>query len=160
MHTDSGALQEAIALSMDDWRRQILIESAGLFWIGAELGILFAVWVGRRRLQTGPPFVPRLFAPEKRALAAGAAVFALLSAAILARHWMLEQPHAYLLEGLALDGAQFEQRFLDRTREHLAVWSAFVVAWVALECAIVWQGVRGFLLLRARLLRDPERASP
>jgi hypothetical protein len=130
---------------MRDVHSQILrmagLESAGLFWISAELAILFMMIAARRHVQTRP-LPPRLEFQngEKRRAVAWGLGFFLLAALVLGRHV------AYALETLPHDAAPV---LIGRARVHMAVWSGFVTAWVCLEVAIVYQGLRGYLALKS-----------
>ncbi|HUW62391.1 MAG TPA: hypothetical protein VMZ06_15405 [Candidatus Bathyarchaeia archaeon] len=141
---------------MRDVYSQILrtagLESAGLFWIGAELAILFMMIAARRHIQARP-LPPRLELQdnEKRRARAWCFAFLVLAAIVLGRH---------VVNALAPLPQNATALLIGRVRVHLAVWSGFITAWVALELAIVYQGLRGYLALKA-LLRPvaskPER---
>jgi hypothetical protein len=130
---------------MRDVYSQILrtagLESAGLFWIGAELAILFAMIAARRHVEARP-LPPRLELGhgEKRRARAWCFAFLVLAAIVLGRHAV----HA--LTPIPQDVSPL---LIGRARVHLAVWSGFVTAWVVLEVAIVYQGLRGYLALKA-----------
>lgn len=117
------------------------LESAGLFWIGAELAILFMIIAARRHIQTRP-LPPRLQLEdgEKRRVRAWLIALFFLAAIVLGRHLV------YALAPVPQDVAPL---LSGRMRAHLAIWSGFVTAWVVLEIAIVYQGFRGYLALKA-----------
>lgn len=125
------------------WRTAGL-ESAGLFWIGAELAILFAVMAARRHLGARP-LPPRLQLQDadKRRARMWCYGFFLLAAVVLCRHAV------YAIAPVPEDVAKV---LVGRGRVHLAVWSVFITAWVVLEVAIVYHGLRGYLALK-RLVR-------
>lgn len=134
---------DAILYSRAFFARQIVIEGAGLFWLGAEVAILFGAMLARRHLESTPRN-PRLAFQQRDALRAmvWAAGFLLFCAAVLGRHFVLEQPQH-------LDDIEAAARLLQaRHREHLAVWAAFVAGWVALEALIVYHGYRGYRAFR------------
>jgi hypothetical protein len=145
------ALSEAIRYAQSDHARNLIIESAGLFWIFAELLILLAVIAGRRYLETVP--LPNRFAWTRaltlRAVAFGVIFFA-LCAVTYGRH-LLWPPLAELLRTRALDSNAIYMLSRQRTHQHLALWGAFVTGWVVLECLIVWHGWRGYRRLRELL---------
>ena len=128
------------------------LESTGLFWMGAELAILFMMMAARRHVQARP-LPPRLElqGSEKRRARAWCYGFLFLAAIVLGRH---------VVNALAPIPQDPAPLLIGRARVHLAVWSGFITAWVALELAIVYQGLRGYLALKA-LLRPvaskPER---
>jgi len=130
---------------MRDVYSQILrtagLESAGLFWIGAELAILFMMMAARRHVQTRP-LPPRLELrySEKRRARTWAYCFLLLAVIFLGRH---------LINALTPIPQDVSPLLIGRVRVHLAVWSGFITAWVVLEVAIVYQGLRGYLALKA-----------
>ena len=117
------------------------LESAGLFWIGAELAILFVMMAARRHVQTRP-LPPRLELRhgDKRLARAWCFAFLFFAAIVLGRH---------VVNALAPLPQDATTLLIDRVRVHLAVWSGFITAWVVLEVAIVYQGLRGYLALKA-----------
>ena len=130
---------------MRDVYSQILrtagLESAGLFWIAAELAILFLMTAARRHLLTRPlPPHLDLQDSEKRRARVWLVAFLFLAAIVLCRHVV------YALAPLPQDVSPL---LISRVRVHLAVWTAFITAWVALEVAIVYQGLRAYLALKA-----------
>ena len=140
-----------------DYARRVFFEQcraewAGLFWIGAELAILFAVITAHRHVyaRLHPDAPPRRVA---WLVAAGAAAFVLLAAASQARHLWWTPVHLRLaagaLPGPSLLGAAY--RF--QNHAHYGLWAAFTVAWVLLEICIVFQGWRVCQGLRTLLTR-------
>lgn len=136
--------------------RQVFIEAAGLFWIAAELAILFGVLLARRHLARSPA-APRLHleSREWRLAAAWAGVFALFTFAVLARHAWLPQAHTLIENGGAATAGAVARLLHRRHVEHLVLWSVFVAAWVGLEALIVYHGWRAYRLVRG-LLRGTE----
>jgi hypothetical protein len=137
--------------------RHLLTESAGIFWLWAEILILYAVCTARRGLRSGDlsgvqHLVPLLSGRIRWILA----MLLIASMALLARH-------AFFLQWLrtnARDAAASGQDVLlpglaRLDQQHILLWSAFVVMWVFLECAIVWQGWRVYCVMRAQLRPDP-----
>lgn len=130
---------------MRDVYSQILrtagLESAGLFWIGAELAILFMMMAARRYVQALPLFPHfELRNDEKRRARAWCYGFLFVAAIVLGRHAVAT------FAPLPQDAGPL---LISRMRVHLGVWSGFVTAWVGLEVAIVYQGLRGYLALKA-----------
>jgi hypothetical protein len=134
---------DAVLYSRAFFARQLVIEGAGLFWLGAEVAILFGALLARHHLETTPG-CPRLAFQRRDALRAigWAAVFLLFSAVVLGRHFVLAQPQH--LEDIEVAAVVLQARH----REHLAVWAAFVAGWVALEAMIVYHGYRGYMAFR------------
>ncbi len=141
---------EALQWLAEESRRRLLIESAGLFWLAAEVAILWAVWLAWRRVAAGRTRLWPLTAYELGAGALGLATLALLSAYTLARH---VQPGAALA---ALNAGAPPPVVADAFRrvslEHLALWSWFVLGWVVLEAVIVYTGWRAYRTWRMRLV--------
>lgn len=129
-------------------RDHLLYECAGVFWLWAELVILFIMREGRRALAgvDSPPW-PRRFA------------FWMLPFFLLCVPLLLRDTLLPALEGFAVPGADpalLAQAYTGNVLRHLTVWSAFVVAWVLLESAIVFEGARAYRHFSAhcrRLLR-------
>lgn len=126
------------------------LEFIGLFWIAAEVAILFFVLAARRHLEERP--LPPAFAlhpPERGRAWLWTAGFFLIAMAVLCRHLLSAcsavQPQDALLV------------FIRRARTHLAVWSGFVAVWVGLEVVIVYHGWRGYRALEALLGRRPAK---
>jgi len=127
--------------------RDVLFEAAGLFWIGAELLILWGVLAGLRYMKETPGAAQLMPSDAfRRSVARWLGAFLLLCAVVLGRHLLLPSAHGAVTLGLDLSTAAAV--FASRHSEHLAVWSAFVVAWVLLEGLIVFFGWRGFQQLR------------
>lgn len=120
-------------------RLALVVESAGLFWIAAELLILFMVLAGRRHIATEP--LPERFAlraDEKRRAIIAAVLFALAAAAVLARHFAPS----------AVDTGHAAAVLSGRAHVHMAIWASFVTIWVLLETLIVYHGWQGYRRLR------------
>lgn len=130
--------------------RTAALEAVGMFWLAAELAILFFIIAARRHILARP--LPRTFAfnnAEKRRAALWACCFAALAAAVFARH---------VFHAAAPVPPDPVPLIAHRARVHMAVWCAFVTGWVALEIAIVYNGYRGYAALKT-LLAPPAPAA-
>lgn len=131
----------------------LIVESAGLFWLGAELAILYAMLIARRHVTSRPaPKELSLSSAERTRAVMWIAAFGVLCVIVLLRHQLLPSAQALILQSGSRYAAEEVIRvFTQRNREHLAVWASFVTGWVALEMAIVYQGCRVFQTIRTRL---------
>jgi hypothetical protein len=144
-------------------REHLLYEAIGLFWLWAEVVILFAMREARAVILLGAT------RPWRLRLLWWMAAFACFSIAVLARHYLLPAPPS------APDA--MAAWYTASTRQHLAVWAAFVFGWVLLESLIVLEGVRAYrrfavlcrailrpaavaVLLLAAASAAPQNASP
>lgn len=133
-----------------EYLRALLIESMGLFWLFAEVTILCAVSVARRHIENGANEAAReLFARFLQRWMVWTLCFLALAMLVYGRHLLIAPAHLLLARPAAAP-AELQQLFLRRGHEHLAVWSAFIAAWVVLEVLIVYQGWRGFQALSRR----------
>ncbi len=150
-----------------DWawtqfRREVLVETAGLFWLGAEAAILLGMTLAVRILGERPlPATIQLTALEWRYVRLTAAGLLVIAAFVYSRHLVLPPlPWAFTSIGRAggdlFGGA--EAAYYVRAHLHIALWCGFVVAWMALEAAIVAQGLRAFYRLRG-LVSETGRAA-
>jgi hypothetical protein len=121
-------------------------DSAGLFWIAAELVILFLVLSGRRTLQDSPPSASfSIFAVEKRRVWRWILSFAALVVATLGRH-VVVLPLYVLVPEVAVSTPDHilsgivAKAYHTRALLDAGVWAAFITIWVALEILIVWHG--------------------
>jgi len=126
-------------------REQFIYECAGVFWLWAELAILFAVREGRSVLlgKPRPSWLLRLLS--------WSAVFCVVLFPLLFRGWFLTGAAT-----LATSSPQPETLAAAYTQGvliHLAVWSIFVLAWVLLESLIVYEGARTYGVFSARCRR-------
>lgn len=149
--TASENLNATAHFAMSTHARELLIESAGLFWILAELIILFFVLAGRSHLES-VPLLPHF--QWTRQLTFQAAAFSLfflgLLAVVYGRAWVWPPAYtAVYAPEAAIESVQ--AAFTDACRRHLMVWAAFVTIWVMLEILIVYHGWRGYRSLRMRL---------
>lgn len=148
------AASDALAYAHRQYHRMLLIEGAGLFWILAELAILFVCICARQRLASRPPVLdPTLNPTEIRRAARWLILFALGAVGVMGRHWIWP-PVRTVLSGMhdsAPSTVAIREIWLARTYAHSAIWSLFVVLWVALEIAIVIEGWRAYTLLRDHL---------
>lgn len=135
--------------------RYMLFESAGLFWLGAEVAILFLVREGRIYLQAAAPWQQPFWRRETRRRALyWAAAFALLAAAVAWRHMGGTPVYEVLQKGLLgdpVDLAALKEAVRQSTHRHLVVWWCFVNGWVLLEAWIVAEGIRAYRRLRQLL---------
>ena len=133
--------------------QEFFIEAAGVFWIGAEVVILFVVTAALRHFNATPlPAIFALTSAEKRRAFWWAGGVALLCAATFGRHLFLTPIHTALAAIESPWDGEVEALYFSRAHIHLTIWCLFISAWVALEVAIVFQGVRAFARLR-RLVR-------
>lgn len=126
---------------------ELLIEAAGLFWIGAELAILLAMTTALRHLRA-TPLPPRfsLTSADWRRALWGTLSLILLAALLFGRHWFITPYHA----AIQLQAETPPQTPVDaiatiyntRAHLHLIIWCAFIATWVALEIAIVSSGLK------------------
>lgn len=126
----------------------VYIELAGILWLMAEAMILVIILAGARHVRLHPlPERLRIDKPERRILLCLLAILALIAIFSPGRHWYLESFPA-AMERLSnqpgAPAADVEEAYRNAAATHLAVWSAFVLGWVLLEIAIVWNGIRLF----------------
>lgn len=159
-------LRAAMHYAASTHAREILVESAGLFWILAELIILFFVMAGGDHLENRPESPRFHWSPRLTCQAAMMTAFFLaLCVAVYGRGWVWQPVHTQIpgaAEG-AVDIQQVQAAFAASCRRHLAVWAAFVAFWVILEILIVWHGWRAYRKLRTLLqfpASGPRRCSP
>jgi len=135
---------------LGQWRFYVVLaESAGLFWIFAELAILFGVRMGRSRLEQSP--LPRRIAltrGERRRALVQLTLLGVAGAFILGRHYIGPLAFPSVEDG---EPAAVAARFIQCIHVHQALWAVFTTGWVALECAIVWHGFLGYRMLRRRI---------
>lgn len=160
----SGQVDPQQAAITYAYRRHVmtlLTEGAGLFWVFAELVILFLVIPISERLCENP--INTALVPtrgELQRIIVWTAAFVIATFAVFGRH--LIWPPAYvLLANPAIALEQFSAILLVRERTHLALWTGFVTLWVLLEILIVCYGIRSYRRLRELLgIRNPESSSP
>jgi len=120
--------------------RHLAVESAGVFWIAAELFILALVCWGREHLGKAPTRTRLTFSAAVRwRFRAALGVTLVLVIVVARRAFVVAEPN---VEAIVRDELA-----------HLALWALFVTAWVVLEAAIVYQGYRGYRLLGGLLPR-------
>lgn len=117
--------------------RHLAVEGAGVFWIAAEMAILFLVQWGREHMEERPLQPGLQLSRTSQWRAIGYALLVFVLSAIVARR-------AVLSLRAPQDPIAFEL-------EHLTLWAQFVTAWVLLEIAIVYHGWRGYRTLRSLL---------
>ncbi len=146
------AVVTPIETAREQIRSELLIEAAGVFWIAAEVAILFCMTVAVR-IFAARPLPSRISltrSDRKRAVLWGLAL-GLLAASIFGRH-LLIAPLPDAFSAIVMAGtdvqARVEQAYNARTHIHIALWCSFITAWVLLEIAIVVQGIRSYRSLR------------
>ena len=146
------AADTPIDTAREQFRSELLIEAAGVFWIAAEVAILFCMTVAVR-IFAARPLPTRVVLTQierKRALFWGLALGA-LTASVFGRHLFVSSlPEAFSAIVAAGTDVQVrvEQAYNARTHIHIALWCSFITAWVLLEIAIVVQGIRSYRHLR------------
>jgi len=131
-------------------QQQVLVETAGLFWLLAELVILFAILLGRHHLDTSAANARVQWTPRftRRALVWGI-LFAALVLLTYGRHVFLPPVHELLLSADASPSAESLAALLRRrSQTHLVLWGLFITGWVLIEGLIVYHGWRGYRRLR------------
>jgi hypothetical protein len=135
---------------------QMLIETAGLFWIFAELCILLGVLAGRDHLERNSTTGQFVWTPRLTTWALGFGIFfAALLLAAYGRHFYWKPVHVLLQQTYAtvrfLEPDDAVRAFRAARFRHQGLWAFFVTIWVLLEVMIVYHGWRGYRLLRVRL---------
>lgn len=165
VHVVSATLSQAgspvLEAAWVRFQRELIVEGAGIFWIVAELGILFAVTVGRRVLRERPLPERLILTRSERWLALGLVLVAVGLAALVFGRFLIWAPMPIAIEATAgLDRPEIPRavyaELTGHARVHLAIWCAFIAVWIALEIAIVAQGIRAFHAL-ASLTRSGRR---
>ncbi len=145
--------EEALALASRLWTRDLVVEAAGLFWIAAELGILYLVLLARFHVEHRPSEpVPCLSPAFRRRLWRWIAGFLLLCVLIGARFYFY--PLRDALEAALQTSAHpdaIAALYARWAYTHALVWCAFITIWVILEAAIVYHGRHVYLGLRRAL---------
>jgi len=149
----AAELPPVIESARVEFQRQLLAESAGVFWVAAEVAILFFMGVAARILEVRPlPQAIGLTGTEvRRAWRAGALILA-LAAFVFGRH-LVWPPLPTAFETIAASGedvlARARDAVLERAHTHAVLWCTLITAWMVLEIAIVIQGIRVLGRLRA-----------
>ena len=147
-----GVAVDPIAAARDQFRSELMIEASGVFWIAAEVAILFCMTAAVRIFATRPlPSRISLTRKERRRAIAWAIGMGALVAATFGRHLFIAPlPEAYSAIAAAGRDARLlaEQAYALRTHIHITLWCAFITAWVVLEIAIVVQGIRAYKNLK------------
>ncbi len=141
-----------IDTARDQFRLELLIEAAGLFWIAAEVAILFCMTIAVRIFAARPlPSRISLTRSERKRAAIWGLAVGVLAASVFGRH-LLIAPLPDAFSAIVAAGtdvqARVEQAYNARTHIHIALWCSFIFAWVLLEIAIVIQGIRSYRHLR------------
>lgn len=140
-----------IDMLYDQFRTHGLIEAAGLFWLLAEVLILFAMTVADNHLRLGGREAFQWEQRYTRRLILWLALFSLLSLCVAGRHGLWPPAYTYEDTEVALRIGRHREQI------HLVVWAIFVAGWVALEAAIVAYGVRAYGQLRKLLTSRESR---
>ena len=141
-----------IETAREQFRFELLIEAAGVFWIAAEVAILFCMTVAVRIFAVRPlPERVSLTQRERRRAVVWGLALGALAVSVFGRH-LLIAPLPEVFRVIVAAGtdvqARVEQAYNARTHIHIALWCSFITAWVLLEIAIVVQGIRGYRHLR------------
>ena len=155
-----AAISDIIQSARVEYCRVLLTEAAGLFWILAEICILFAVRVGRRLLDAeGLSLESMQVRFEKARAMVWGGLFLLFSAALFGRHLFDSPLHRQLAQlvagGDGVDLGRALNAHVSLMRAHYAVWASFVTLWVILEAGIVYNGWRGYRRLAQLLAPRP-----
>lgn len=150
------AAGDPIGRAGEQFRLELLIEAVGVFWIVAEVAILYCMTAAVRLFATRPfPARISLTRAERRRALRWALTMMGLVAAVFGRHiFIAPLPEAFSAIAAAGDNVQtlVEQAYYTRTHIHVALWCAFITAWVLLEIAIVIQGIRAYKHIRGLTL--------
>ncbi|HPO16472.1 MAG TPA: hypothetical protein PLI09_23750 [Candidatus Hydrogenedentes bacterium] len=131
-----------------EYLRWMMIEYMGVFWLVAEVIILFLAVTGRGFLVHLHSVSPSDWKPPIMKISfAGLLFFLIVLSMTYARHWFLTPVHTIRISSES-DIALIKLIFRQRYHEHMIVWAVFVTGWVLLEAMIVFQGWRGYVLLR------------
>jgi len=137
------------------WRvfqRHLLLESAGVFWIAAELAILFTMMVAVRMFAERPVPTRLQLTRHERRLAIRMALLVLALAAFVYGRYLVQRPLPFAVIDLAEGDAGLidstRAAYLARAHVHAALWVTLVAVWVFLEAAIVIYGIKAFRRLR------------
>jgi hypothetical protein len=130
-------------------QQQIAVEFAGVFWLAAEIFILLLLRAGRRHVAAVP--LPRVFSftrSERRSFVALLIGAVTLFAFAPGRYFVSEPWPDRLMAASPMEIAEIYHAV---THPHLALWTAFVLGWVALEIVIVWNGIALYRRIRNML---------
>ena len=149
---------EDIAFAETLFRTELAIESAGIFWIAAELAILFCVLLARFHVEHRPHQPKLTLDPAHwRRLRIWTSACVVLAAAVWGRHLVIAP-----LPGVAAhapSGEALASAYAVRAWIHNGVWFSFINIWVILETVIVYHGWRTYRSLR-RLFHVEQPPAP
>ncbi|MBI4558316.1 MAG: hypothetical protein HY706_12110 [Candidatus Hydrogenedentes bacterium] len=133
-------------------RQLLLVEAAGVFWLAAELTILFLILVARRYTLSLPlPERLTLTQHEKRRAHIWCTAILAFTGLLVARYPLLglwADPAGSLMQaGLPASRPQTTVIF----QSHLLVWVVLITSWLALEILIVYNGWLVFRRIRDML---------
>ena len=132
----------------------MVVELSGVFWIAAEMVILFFMIEARRHIFRKPLPPSAVWDREStRRAAIFAVLLGLVLGTVLGRSFACEHLSARILRGAVglKEAALVDAQAI---RAHLALWGLFVTIWVVLEGAIVFQGYGAYLGLCRRLTEE------
>lgn len=160
---NAASMEEALSLANRLWSRDLMVETAGLFWIAAELAILYLVLLARFHVEHHPREPsPRLTPKFRRRALVWTAGFLVLCLALIARFYLYPLPD--MLEAALRTQASPGDIALLYARwayAHSLIWCAFITLWVVLETAIVYHGRHVYIGLRKALAdRHPAGRPP
>lgn len=153
-------MTRAVTFAHSVFLEQMVFELAGLFWLLAELVILFAVLAARDHLKHNPTS-PRLTLNRglrKRAVLWGVC-FALLVLLTQCRHLCWPPVYRVLLDHAPIivpNIGEMQAMFVARNHAHWGIWAGFIAGWVLLEILIVYHGYRGYRTLKTLLGNEDE----
>lgn len=145
------------------FRTDLLIEGAGVFWLVAELAILYAVTVGGRALRERPLPGRLVLTSRERWIAAALALLSAGLIALVCARFLLAPALPEAVEAAALETSGVADAVyaavVRHIQVHLVIWCTFIAGWVVLESLIVIQGIRAFHALARVIGAAPARMS-
>ncbi len=132
--------------------RILFIELCGVFWIVAELVILFFVIEARRHLGRSPISAVPLWDRVSTRRALLFMLFALAALGAVVLRPLFWTPLSWRIQTGPLDVSAAAMLDFHAVLRHLTVWAAFVTVWVILEGAMVYQGYSAYRLFRKLVL--------
>lgn len=126
------------------------IEVFGLFWVAAELCILYLIRLASKAVRSDHSQFAEFSAYRSHNFEFFAVLTILCLGILILRTPLSELPQPIVPTEV---NAYEIARVASQIRVHLVIWSAFILTWVGLEIAIVWTAWRAFHELRERLLQ-------
>ena len=133
---------------------RLSIESAGFFWLAAELVILHLVICAGRFLACRPlPESFRFEGTEWRRAGIGVLVLGMAMLVNYGRHFFIPPIHILVdgFDATSTVSADLISQYASRVYTHMSIWAVFVTGWVMLEILIVYFGYKAFLELKKHL---------